>query len=401
LQGIASELANLSAPQVTPATGTEPEQRTNTDPEDWPLPQNAILELALDLRPQQGEHAIFRFTRYTTGAADTVLIEKTKVLAPAPVAGAKPSAPAPQPTSAGTAPSFTGQVRAGSVTITIDSKFGDTRGKVIADAVQLLPDPIRDKVDGVSFEFAGSGKGPGGENGHYTAADDKVQIWGDLFDTSAKRVGEATSTAYQVVHELGHVIDLRPRFKAQRDHERGEARKRQLKTELSGVEDKFVNKNDPVPRDVSKDPQVVAEKQRIQGEIDKVQKDIDAADKAQSSAKSIAGSELGGDTESLLTDFGKAIKADGVKAVTDAKKRNDAVDTANRAAAKTNAPLKPHEKNLAGGVSNFAQIDLMEAFAENFAYYALDEATFKEIRPNTYAFFAKAFPKTVATKGKP
>jgi hypothetical protein len=49
-------------------------------------------------------------------------------------------------------------------------------------------------------------------------------------------------------------------------------------------------------------------------------------------------------------------------------------------------------------VSNSAATDLMEPFPENFADYALDEAVFKAIRPKTHAFFAKAFPKTVATK---
>jgi hypothetical protein len=35
----------------------------------------------------------------------------------------------------------------------------------------------------------------------------------------------------------------------------------------------------------------------------------------------------------------------------------------------------------------------MEAFAESFADYALDEAVFKAIRPKTRALFAEAFPK--------
>jgi hypothetical protein len=40
----------------------------------------------------------------------------------------------------------------------------------------------------------------------------------------------------------------------------------------------------------------------------------------------------------------------------------------------------------------------MEAFAEDFAYYVLDEATFRAIRPKTYAFFVKSFPKAPAPK---
>jgi hypothetical protein len=48
---IAYELERMSEVQVTPASATEPEQSTNTDPASWPLPPGAILDLALDLRP--------------------------------------------------------------------------------------------------------------------------------------------------------------------------------------------------------------------------------------------------------------------------------------------------------------------------------------------------------------
>jgi hypothetical protein len=41
----------------------------------------------------------------------------------------------------------------------------------------------------------------------------------------------------------------------------------------------------------------------------------------------------------------------------------------------------------------------MEAFAENFAAYVLDEALLKALRPNTYAYFLTTFPKT--TRAKP
>ncbi len=404
LRNVAIELVGISEVEVTAATATEPEQRTNTNPEDWPLPPDGILDLALDLRPLNGEHAVFRFIRYTNARADTVLIEKTRVLAPPPAPAGTNAPPAPAPAPSGTAPSFTGDVHVSGTTIKIGTSFGNDRGKIIADAVGLLPTPIRAKVDGVSFELAGSGQGPGGQNGEYVAARDVVRVWGDLFAPSARRVGDATNTAYQVVHELGHAIDLRPRFKAQRDRDQAEARRKQLEGEMKGVEGKFRNPNDPMGEtvDLSKDPRVVEEKKRIQGNIDSVNKDIQTHTQAIASAKSIAGSELGGDTESLLTDFGKALAADGVSAVTKARKRNRAVDAANKAAQKANEadptgpqkPMQEHEKTLTGsGVSLYSMTDLMEAFAENFSYYTLDEALLKAIRPKTFDFFAKEFPK--------
>ena len=124
LRSIAIELVSLSDVVVTPATQTEPEKRSNTDPENWPLAANRIYDLALDLRPHGGEHAIFRFTRFTEGGADKVLIEKTQVLAAATPTGAV-QAPAAQPQpAAGAAATFTGTVTVGAVKVIIDSSFG-------------------------------------------------------------------------------------------------------------------------------------------------------------------------------------------------------------------------------------------------------------------------------------
>src|SRR6185369_16182496 len=50
LKSIVAELEALSKEAVVPATATEPEHKIHTDPEEWPLPANNILDLALDLR---------------------------------------------------------------------------------------------------------------------------------------------------------------------------------------------------------------------------------------------------------------------------------------------------------------------------------------------------------------
>lgn len=406
LRSIAIELISLSQVVVTPATQTEPETRSNTDPEKWPLPANSIYDLALDLRPYGGEHAIFRFTRYTEAGNDKVLIEKTQVLAAAtPTAAVQAPTGQPQP-AAGAAATFTGTVSVGNVKVQIDSSFGNDRGKVVADAVLLLPNPIRAKIDGVTITFAGSGKGPGGQNGDYKAEEDKVRLWGDLFDNSPRRVGAATNTAYEIVHELGHAVDLRPEFQAQRARDKAEAAKKKLEHDLKYPQIK-ADSNDPLAGlDGEKDPAIEAEKTRLRGEIAKLDKEIDTQNKGVASAKSIAGAELGKDSEALLTEFGKALAADGVTVVPNAKKRNLAVEVANEKAAKANTanPAGPHqslkstEKTLTTGLSNYAATDLMEAYAENFSIYVLDEALLKAIRPKTYAYFAKALPKAVGAK---
>ena len=169
LTAVLSELVDLSDPARTP------------DPEAQPLPPNALVDLALDLRPHGGEHAVFRFVRYTEGGTEKQLIEKTQVLAAAGTTTASPAAAAP-----GTA-THTGAVTVGSVRIDIDTRFSADEGQAIADAVGLLPDLLRARVDGLRFVDAGPGQGPGGENGHYDPAIDGVRIWGACSSLAAPR----------------------------------------------------------------------------------------------------------------------------------------------------------------------------------------------------------------------
>jgi hypothetical protein len=43
-------------------------------------------------------------------------------------------------------------------------------------------------------------------------------------------------------------------------------------------------------------------------------------------------------------------------------------------------------------ITNYAQRNWEEAFAESFASYVTDRETFRLLRPNTFAFFAQRFP---------
>lgn len=382
LAGVAAELLAVSHVVVTPATATEPEQRTNTDPENWPLGPNTVLDLALDLRAQGGEHAVFRFVRYSDGGAEKLLVEKTRVIA---AAGSTAG------TAAAVTGTHTGSIAVGKIHIDIAASFGDTRGKAIEDAVALLPETLRAKADGLHFTDGGSGQGPGGENGHYDSTADSVALYGDLFAASPRQVGAGDNTAYQIVHEIGHAVDLRPLFAAQRARDAAIAAKKKLEA----PQPIDVNNLDPLAGlgEDKPDPQ-------RQAQIATLQKEIDAQNAAMASARSIAGSEVGSATESMLTEFAKALAADGVTAVKDAKKRNAAAEAAN--AANPQGPQQPSERtlSLAGSVSRYAATDLMEAYAEAYALYVLDEPLLKALRPKTHAFFVKTQPKT-APAAKP
>ncbi|WP_380874672.1 hypothetical protein ACFB49_00540 [Sphingomonas sp. DBB INV C78] len=404
LTGVTYELEQISRPKVVPASQGQPEQRTNTDPEGWPLPDNGILDLALDLRPQGGDHAIFRFIRFSEGGTAKVLVERTRIIAAFVPPGKAPPAQAPAPATGGPAPVFTGSVTVGNVSVTIDAGFSNDQGKVIADAVGLLPDPIRTNIDGITIDKASGATGPNGQNGEYEAAKDVIHLFGDVFNASPRRVGEASNSAYQIVHELAHAIDLRPEFKAQISRDKATEERKKLKKQLDHPD---ININDVDILGNSEDsPKRKQEVARLTAEIAKLDKVIGDANTAMKTAKSIAGSEVGGDTESLLTDFAKAIKDDGVSAVSDAKKRNKATEKANEAAAKANEanpqgpqqPIRPMEKTLSTGITNYAATDLMEAFAENMSIYLLDQALLQALRPKTHAYFVRNFPKAPPPK---
>ncbi|MEO8108812.1 MAG: DUF4157 domain-containing protein [Ginsengibacter sp.] len=365
LRNVAISLKAMSHENIKPATKDTPEERSNTDPEGWPLGPNSVLDIAMDLSNNGGDNAIFRFTSYTDGKDEKVIIERMRIIAPV-VAPAAPAAVV----------SSTGNITVGNVKVDIDAAFGNARGKIIADAIQLLPDPIRLKIDGVKIVHVGSGSGPDGRNGDYQAENDRVRIWDNMFNEDSRRVGESSSTTYQVVHELMHAIDLRPLFKAQ--IARDDAQKR--KDAFVANSRKIKVTSDPLGEPEEKSD---AEKKVIRDAIAKFDKEIADDEKEMASAKSEAGSELGKNTESLTTDFGKALAADGVKAVKDAKKKN-AVAGATQ------------QHTLSTGITNYGATDLMEAFAENFSLYILDEALLKTLRPKTFEFFAKEYPKPAA-----
>jgi hypothetical protein len=371
LRNIGLELKSSSHSITIPASDDEPEHMINTDPAKWELPDNSILDIAIDLRNYGLENAIYRFTSYQEGKEQKLLIERTHVIS-APAATVAVPAPA-----AGT---FTGMVTIKNVTVNIDSSFSQDKAKTIASAVELLPDPIRLKIDGVTFvQVASSGLGPAGQSGEYKEDEDKVRIWGDLFNSAARRVGESGHEIYAVVHELMHAIDLRPMFMPQIKRDEAMRKKKDLEEKIRKAS---YETTDPLGED---DDNVKAIKAGLSADIATLDKEIADLSKAMGKGKSISGTELGKNTEALTTGFGKALAADGVKVVKNAKKRND------ERAAGTKA-----ENTLKSGVSDYGAVNLMEAFAENFSTYIMDEELLKAIRPKTYAFFVKAFPKTAA-----
>ena len=368
---IAIELFNLSPNKTLTAIKDSPEEKQNNDPENWPLGPNSVLDIAMDLSKNGGDNSIFRFTRYTDGNDEKVIIEKVRTIAPAVVSTTL---------AAAAVTSYTGNVTVGNVKVDIDSSLGNINGKTIAGAIQLLPDPIRLKIDGVKIIRAGSGSGPDKQNGDYNPLTDVIRIWDNMFNESSRRIGESSSSSYQVVHELMHAIDQRPLFKAQ--IARGDAQKRKSDFEAKSREVNFDGDPLKLVGETSE-----ADKKILSDGLAKFDKEIADFDKAMKSAKSVSGSELGKDTEALTTDFGKALAADGVQAVKDIKKKNA-------------VPGATAQKTLSGGITRYAATDLMEAFAENFSLYILDEALLKTLRPKTYEYFVKAYPK-VSPAAKP
>ncbi|HEY4030723.1 MAG TPA: DUF4157 domain-containing protein [Caulobacteraceae bacterium] len=364
------------------------------------LPPGTIIDVAIDLSKQGGPNAIFRFTRYVDGAAEKILIERTQVQAAAP---APPQTGQQGAAGGAAAPVLTGMVAVGAIKVDLGASFSADQAKQLVDALNLLPAPILAKADGVTFSFMGAGAGPGNEAGEYQAEKDIIHIWGDMFKTTARRIGTGTDAQAGIIHELGHMIDLRPSFGAQIARDKAVKTRDDLQNQLDHPK---IDINDPDPLAAtgdSKSPKQAAEEKRLKDAIAAAQKEIDAQNVAMQTAKSLAGGELGDkkDSEQMLTDFGKALTADGVKPVKDARKTNRKIDADNEKADAFNKanptaqqkPITPDVKTLTGDVTDYADTNLMEAFAENFSLYILDEALLSAIRPATFAFFQKALPK--------
>lgn len=393
LTSIAAELVDASRASVNPKLS------------DQPLASNSILDVDIDPSAHGGIHAIYRFIRYTEAKTEKIYIEKmgtaTTAQSNAPV-----KAVTPQPRVAGAtkeadkAPidrtSVHGMVPVGAINVDIASGFGRQEARTIIASVQQIPASTRSKINGIEFVHSSKATSADGAAGEYEPIDDEITLYTSAFTANSRKVGGQSAATYAIVHEIGHAIDLRPEYEAERETKKAKAEKKKLERIANRVS--ISDSNDPMAGIMGNEKPDPA-KQKAKQDIAKLDKKISDLSRKLGRGKSLSGEEVGKNTESLKTEFGVALKKDGIKAVRNAKKTNKASQAYNKA--NPTLPQKAAVDNLSRGVSLYGNTDLMEAFAENFTYYTLDPDLLKSIRPHTYAYFAKNFPKPAPARGTP
>lgn len=392
-KSLASELANNSRSSV------------NAKDENKPLGSNSIVDIDVDPSAHGGIHAIYRFIRYTDGKGEKIYVEKLGSAAPVQ-SNAPVRAPTPQPVAAGATKEadkapidrtfLHGSVPVDTISIEIASSFANDDARAIVAAVQLLPAATRAKIDGLEFIRSSKATSDDGAAGEYDPNTDKITLFRSIFSDTSRKVGVQSSTTYGIVHEIAHAIDLRPEMEAERETKKAEEEKKKLERIANRIS--IGDPNDPLAGLGDLDTPDPA-KEKAKQDIAKLDKKIADLSKKLGKGKSLSGNEIGADTESLKTDFGKALKKDGVKVVTGAKKTNKATEVLNKA--NPTQPATPAIDTLTGNITLYGNKNLMEAFAENFTFYTLDPDLLKSTKPHTYAYFLKNFPKAATPKAKP
>ncbi len=290
------------------------------------LPLSTSIEVALDLSAHGGAHRVYRFTRFTHVTGQGPSATSTHVMLIEDI-GAETATPAQAdvPTS----------VTVGGSTFTLTGTWTAGEYSSLHQALHLLTPAAVTAANGLTFARR-SGDAPGGEPAHYDEVNDVVEMFDDSFSTSSLRFGGHSQAVRNLVHEIGHALDLRPleaewnRFDAA--GQTPAARRRLLQQRsLSGS--RF--------------------KQDADGEYNR---EFEATDRTPA--------------------FRVAVRADGVED-----------ETATR-----NTP-EGSVATLRRGVTTYSDSDYEELFAESFMLYMADPARLRALRPRTFAFFETRYPR--------
>lgn len=295
------------------------------------LPLNTTINIALDLSPYGGANTIYRFTHFahTEGSttSNIMLIEEV---------GAAPAAPAPVTATAGP---FT----VGGQNFTLQGSWSDANYAVLRQAIGLLPSASLTAAAGLKFKYETSASTTG-EAGEYEQDTDTVKLFRNAFPSVSLRFGSSTVAVRNVLHEIGHALDLRP---------------------LEGAWNTF-----------NQAGQTASAQQTL------------LRSRSLSGSRYVAPTTAGGDfsTDTNMGnardgDFRNAVRQDGVARDTSGRQINLGGGTTMTA-------------GLSGGVTPYSEVDYQELFAEAFALYNTDPTLLQQLRPNTYRYFSTRYPRT-------
>lgn len=292
------------------------------------LPMGSSLETSLDLTGYGGQHRRYRFTRFNhatgTGAAATtaqvMLIEDAG--APVTVAQATGTVPA--------------TLTVGSNSYPLAGTWSNAEFSALRQAITLLPGTVQTSANALTFRRV-AGAAPGAEAGHYDPGTDTVSVYDSLFSASGVLTGGQTPAVRNLLHEIGHALDLRP---------------------LEAAWNTF----------------------NAAGQTSRARRTFGAARSGSGSRWRV---DSGGtwNREIAAADrtpaFRAAVRRDGVRD-----------DTSGRVTPEGTTAT------LSGGVTTYSDTDYEEMFAEAFALYMTDPARLEQLRPATFAFMRTTFPRT-------
>lgn len=295
------------------------------------LPFNTIISLALNLRPFGGVNGVYRFTLVqrtgTSKPQKQLIIEQ---------AGDKP------PAKLNKAGIEAQQKRFDQYELQWGQGFAaDDNRALLLKALARMPDPVLERIRGVTFVRREQGGGARNEPGHYDPNTHTIEFFGAAFHETLNTVdaGGSSGFEYVVTHEISHAVDYeqytRLRVKvAELAKQLADARAEAKKVEL----DDYDLNNKPSDKRKAKDQKV----KDLQAEVNK------ARDEFQNMTQSIDVNKGGGHT--------------------------------NNAA---------YEQAKGNAISKYGGTKPVEGFAEMLSMYILDPKLLKSLRPEAFAYFER------------
>ena len=292
------------------------------------LPMNMTIEVELDLSAHGGAQRRYRFTRFThrTGRGESAA--STPVLL---VEDAGPALTAPAQASV---PS---SMTIGSGTYPLSGSWSSGDYAQLHQAVSLLPAAAQTAANGLTFRRR-RGDAGGAEAGHYDSATDTVDLFDNAFPSSSVRFGGRTAAVRNIVHEIGHALDLRPLEAAWGTFNAA--------GQSAAARRAFLAVRSPSGMRWVRD--------QASGDY---RQEMNPSDRSPA--------------------FRRAVRTDGVRP--ESQQRTTPEGTT---------------ATLSGGVTTYSDTDYQELFAESFMLYTSAPETLRALRPATFAFFQRAYPRS-------
>jgi hypothetical protein len=351
------------------------------------LPANSTLVLKISVTQGGGT---FRFTHSRQLKAKTAQVVVENVDKPAPAAAAsgaagtkdaktpaKPDAKPDTKAAAGAAPKqpdpaapdpFDEKVKKGSLAV---KDFAGTDLGALKSALAKIPDAHLSKVSGLTIrrvatpaadtQASASEKTKTNLTGMYRETPHSVTIYNFAFADTGSVFGDDKSgdtisaPARWIAHEIGHAIDFAP--------------KRAATKELAGKKEETAS---------------------AKAAVSDAAKELKSAGKASTKASpnpAYDAAKAGVASAKQGLGAAKTAEKDASTAATSAKTLSGE-DKGYQAAA-----AKDAQGVAKSGVSAYARTDWGEHFAEAYSYYISSPSLLKQIRPNTYDYFTRNFPK--------